>query len=77
MPMSELATPGQRVRFLRKALGMKQSQLARKVYATQPAVSQWENDTWVPHRATQILLAEALNTTRTFLFGEESERVAS
>lgn len=76
MPLSELATPGQRIRFLRNALGLKQSQLANKVYATQPAVSQWESDTWVPHRSTQVLLAEALNTTRTFLFGED-EQVAS
>lgn len=76
MQSGDLATPGARIRFLRRALGLKQSQLANKVYATQPAVSQWETDTWVPHRATQVLLAEALNTTRTFLFGEDTEQVA-
>lgn len=76
MSSADLATPGTRIRFLRIALGLKQSQLANKVFATQPAVSQWENDHWIPHRATQVLIADALNTTRSFLFGEDGERVA-
>lgn len=76
MALTELTTPGARIRFLRTALGLKQSQLANKVFATQPSISQWENDLWVPHRATQVLLAEALNTTRLFLFGED-QQVAS
>lgn len=49
---------------------MTQLTLAAKTYVTQPAVSQWESGKYVPDRATQDLIAEALGTTRTFLFGE-------
>lgn len=75
MPI-DLATPGARIKFLRQALGLKQEALAQKVYATQAAVSQWEHDNRLPNRQAQVLLAEALNTTRYFLFGEDGERVA-
>lgn len=68
---SELGTPGARIRFLRLALGLTQKVLAAKVYSTQPAISQWESDLWLPSRQTQVLLAEALNTSRSFLFGEQ------
>lgn len=67
----DLGTPGSRIRFLREAKGMSQQTLAAAVFATQPAVSQWENDLWRPGRATQKLVAEALGTTRLFLFGED------
>lgn len=52
---------------------MTQKVLAAQVYATQPAVSQWEKDLWLPSRATQRLIAEALNTTRAFLFDADDE----
>lgn len=69
-PGNELASPGQRIRFLRLALNLSQQDLATKVYATQPAVSQWENDLWLPSKQSQKLLADALGTNRAFLFGE-------
>lgn len=72
-----LATPGQRIRFLRKARGMSQVTLAAKVYTSQPAVSQWEKDRWLPSRQSQNLLADALGTTRSFLFGDATEGIAS
>lgn len=56
------------MRFLRESKDMTQETLAKKVFATQPAVSQWEKDKWLPSRATQLLIAEALGCTRTFLF---------
>lgn len=65
-----LSTPGSRIRFLREAHGLTQKALAAKAYTTQPAVSQWERDLWLPGKQAQVLLAEALNTTRHFLFGE-------
>lgn len=65
-----LDTPGQRIRFIRQSLGFSQEALAAKVFATQPAVSQWENDHWLPSRQSQALLAQALNTSRAFLFGD-------
>lgn len=63
-------TPGKRLRFLRLAKGWKQEELARRVHTSQPAVSQWENDLWLPSEQMQKLLAEALGATRMFLFGE-------
>lgn len=71
MSAAELATPGARLKFLRKARGLTQKALASAVYTTQPAISQWEKDRWLPSKQTQVLLAEELNTTRAFLFGEE------
>lgn len=65
----ELNTPGQRIKFMRKAKGWNQETLAAKVLVTQPAVSQWESDGVIPARQSQMLLAEALGTTREFLFG--------
>lgn len=65
-----LETPGKRIRFLREALGLSQEALAAKVFVTQPALSQWENDKWLPGRQSQELLATALNTSKHFLFGD-------
>ncbi len=71
----DLRTPGERLRFMRRARGMTQEVLARTVYVTQPAVAQWEADKWLPTPPTQVLVAEALGTTRLFLFGEQTETV--
>jgi len=65
-------TPGQRIKFMRDAKGMTQKALAAAVYTTQPAISQWEKDKWLPSRASQVLLAEALGCSRLFLFGEDA-----
>ncbi len=70
MTLTDLDTPGRRMRFLRTSKEMTQETLARKVFVTQPAVAQWEADRWLPARPTQVLIAEALGTSRTFLFGE-------
>lgn len=66
-----LDTPGKRIRFLREAREMTQQTLASKCYTSQAAVSQWENDVWLPNIPRQILIAEALGSTRAFLFGVE------
>lgn len=68
----DLDTPGKRIRFLRMALDMTQETLARKVYVTQAAISRWENGLDIPTKPAQILLAQTLNTTRQFLFGEQA-----
>jgi len=67
----QVNTPGQRIRLLRKAKGMTQETLARRVFVTQPAVAQWESDTWTPTPTTQQLLADELGTSRRFLFPAE------
>lgn len=70
MAPDELSTPGKRLRFLRRSKGLTQETLGRKVHVTQAAVAQWERDARRPHPATQLLLADALDTNRSFLFGE-------
>lgn len=67
---NDLGSPGKRIRFLRMALDLTQEDLARRVYATQAAVSRWENDHDIPSKQAQVLIAQELNTTRAFLFGE-------
>lgn len=58
------------MRFLRQSKNMTQLTLARIVLTTQPTVARWERDEFLPSRASQVLLAEALGTSRLFLFGE-------
>lgn len=65
-------TIGGRIRMLRLAAGWSQETLATKVHVSQPAVAQWESNKWVPGRQSQFLLAEALGTTRQFLFADEA-----
>lgn len=67
-----LDTPGKRIRFLRKAKGWNQATLAEKAYTSQPAISQWEHDLWVPTLAFQRALADALDASRSFIFGDEA-----
>lgn len=63
-------TPGGRIRMMRQSKDMTQAALAERVYVTQSAIAQWETNRWMPSRQSQFLLAEALGTTRHFLFGE-------
>lgn len=70
--LSPLDTPGQRLKFLRKAREMTQQDLAKKVFTTQPTVARWEKDEFLPHIGSQILLAEALGVSRAFIFGERA-----
>lgn len=76
MSPEELSTPGKRIRFLRNSKEMTQETLARKVFVTQGAVAHWEADKTLPARPTQVLVADALGTTRVFLF-EDTAAVAS
>lgn len=75
---SDLTTSGRRVRFLRRDVkGWSQSYLGSRVGASQVAVSHWERDRYTPTIAMQRALAEALDTTRTFLLFDTEERAAS
>lgn len=65
-----LDTPGKRIKFLRRSKDLTQESLARTVFTTQATVARWEADEFRPGRQAQVLLAEALGTTRIFLFGE-------
>lgn len=61
---------GQRIATARELLGLTQWALARRVYVTQPAVSQWERGKKLPSLAMQHAIADTLRTTRTRLFKE-------
>ena len=74
---NRLDTPGRRIRFMRQAKEWNQATLASKVGTSQPAISQWENDLWLPTKMFQTQLAEVLGTTRAFLFGEADQQAAS
>ena len=60
---------GERIRKQRKAKGMSQEQLARKLHVTQGAVSQWEKELTRPDFDLLDALAEALDTTVAYLLG--------
>lgn len=71
--LTDLSTSGQRIRFLRlHVLGITQVELAKRCHTTQSAVAHWEADRFTPSRQSQFLVAEALGSTRTFLFGEQA-----
>jgi transcriptional regulator with XRE-family HTH domain len=61
------------MRFLRESRGLTQKALAAAVFTSQPAISQWEKNKWLPSKQTQVLLAQELGTTRAFLFSEAGE----
>lgn len=69
--LPSLDTPGSRIKFLRRAKSMTQETLARSVFTTQPTVARWESDEFLPSRASQALLADALGAERSFLFPEQ------
>lgn len=61
------ATTGGRIRMLRTSRGWTQSDLARRVHATQPAVAHWESGRHMPGRQSQRLLADAFDVPRDYL----------
>lgn len=69
--LTNLRTPGQRIRFLRReVMKITQEELAKRCHSSQSAVAHWEGDDYLPSRQSQHLLAEALSASRSFLFGE-------
>jgi transcriptional regulator with XRE-family HTH domain len=70
-----MKTPGGRLKFMRLAAGLTQVSIARAVHVTQPAVSQWEKNLWLPELDVQFALADLLGTTRAFIFGDSTKPV--
>lgn len=60
---------GKRIRELRRGKKYSQEQLARKLHVTQGAVSQWEKEITRPDFDLLDALAEALDTTVSYLLG--------
>jgi transcriptional regulator with XRE-family HTH domain len=63
-------SPGGRIRMLREAKDMTQEALASKVQRSQSAIAKYENNVLLPSLQTQIRIAEALGTRRSYLFPE-------
>jgi transcriptional regulator with XRE-family HTH domain len=66
----ELSTPGRRMRFLRQAKGWDQTSFARRIHTSQPAISQWELDKWLPGPEMRRRIAEELGATQSFIFDQ-------
>lgn len=64
-------TPGARIKALRKERGFTQVTFAAAVAVTQPAVSQWEQDNYLPAGPLRLVVAESLGTSVDYLFGEQ------
>lgn len=58
------------LKFLRKAKGLSQEELAIKLNVVRQTISKWEQGTSVPDAQMLIRLAEELNTTVSQLLGE-------
>ena len=66
---------GKYIAIKRKALGMTQSELARKVYVTDKTISRWETGMYMPDLSTIVLLSDILNcSTYELLLGEDMDK---
>ena len=62
---------GSRIRALREAAGLTQSELAATAYVTRQSVGNWERGNTLPDVQSLQLVAKALNTTVDGLLGDE------
>ena len=62
---------GSRIRILREAAGLTQSELAATAYITRQSVGNWERGNTLPDVQSLQLVAKALNTTVDGLLGDE------
>lgn len=62
---------GSRIRTLREAAGLTQSELAATAYVTRQSVGNWERGNTLPDVQSLQLVAKALNTTIDGLLGDE------
>jgi transcriptional regulator with XRE-family HTH domain len=61
-------TLGNRIRELRRKVGMTQAQLGKRAGVAQATISDYENDVTRNHRADELMrIASSLNTTPTYL----------
>lgn len=68
-----MAYTGDRIRELRKKLGLTQEQLADQVGVSRTTVVSWEKGKFEPERQNTIDLATVLKTTAAFLMGETDD----
>jgi len=59
-----------RIKDLRKSMGLSQKELADKLFVNQTAVSQWERGVTSPNPQTMIALAKLFNVSTDYLLGQ-------
>lgn len=64
-------TTGQRIRELRKARHLTQTQLADECNTTKQAVSMWETDNAIPSRISLEFLCDVFNVEMDYLMGRQ------
>ncbi len=67
-------TLGEKIKSLRKGLGMSQEKLAELMGISRQAVAKWENGQSAPSTANLFKLAEMLNTTTAFLLADDDAK---
>ena len=67
-------TLGEKIKSLRKGLGMSQEKLAELMDISRQAVAKWENGQSAPSTANLFKLAEILNTTTAFLLADDDAK---
>lgn len=67
-------TLGEKIKSLRKRLGMSQEKLAELMGISRQAVAKWENGQSAPSTANLFKLAEMLNTTTAFLLADDDAK---
>ena len=67
-------TLGEKIKSLRKGLGMSQEKLAELMGISRQAVAKWENGQSAPSTANLFKLAEILNTTTAFLLADDDTK---
>lgn len=67
-------TLGEKIKSLRKGLGMSQEKLAELMGISRQAVAKWENGQSAPSTANLFKLAEILNTTTAFLLADDTAK---
>ncbi|MGJ3449038.1 helix-turn-helix domain-containing protein, partial [Enterobacter sp. PTB] len=76
-PAASTLTIGERIRVMRKLLGMTQGQVAEAINVTKQAISLWESNSAVFGCDKLLPLASALNCDPLWLLGANADQVAT
>lgn len=68
---------GKRINELRRASGMTQEELGKKLGVIKQTVSSWENDSSEPNHAATIALAKLFGVTTDYLLGAEEDTMGT
>lgn len=68
---------GKRINELRRASGMTQEELGKKLGVIKQTVSSWENDSSEPNHAATIALAKLFGVTTDYLLGAEGDAMGT